>query len=300
MDKLTLWNNIEWRLDAEVPSWRERVDRFGQLAAVEKRLAGGPWSDAEVLEGLLMAVLSSEMEWSKIEGIQEDLRGLFHGFRLDWYAARSPAEISDRFVPWFKDRKASSRNRERDLANLVRAAQILLEHSKGHGTADSYFTSLLEICDGDPKQAALRLGRPGDDYKLPSLGVPLAAEALKNLGFDVAKPDRHIMRAIGSFQLVHFSGWSNAKDGREGRAAPTSTSKKLLLAAMAAVQEIAEVASKPVVLVDNAIWILCAESGLHLSNQELAEIAHKEVSPEDQAVGLGSLIRSWTEDEDAE
>ena len=222
-----------------------------------------------------MAVLSAETDWSKIERIEKDLKGLFHGFRLDWYAARSPAEIGERFVPWFKDRKAGSRTLAKNLANLVGAAQILLEHSKDHGAADHYFTSLLKICDGDPKQAALRLGRRGDDYKLPSLGVPLAAEALKNLGFDVAKPDRHILRAMGSFQLVHFSGWSNASDGREGWAAPTSKSKKLLLAVMAAVQEIAEAASEPVVLVDNAIWILCAESGLHLSNQELAEIGTK-------------------------
>lgn len=58
--------------------------------------------------------------------------------------------------------------------------------------------------DGDPKQVSLSLGLPRNRYKLPSFGVALAAEAMKNLGFDVAKPDRHILRAAGLFGLVGF------------------------------------------------------------------------------------------------
>ena len=298
LDKPTLWSNIASRLDASLPRWREQVDGMGQLAAVERRLAGETWSDDEVFEGLLKAVLSSNTDWSRIEAVQDELKALFFGFSLEGYAERSTAEIGDRFVPWFKDRKAGSMTLERDLANLGRAAEKLLQYKRTHGGADGYFTSLLDRCGGDPKQAALQLGGPGQ-YKLPSLGVALAAEALKNLGFDVAKPDRHILRAMGAFERVHFSRWSNARDGRNGRAVPVTTSKKLLLAVMAAMQEIAEAAGERVVLVDNAIWLLCARSGLHLTNQALAELAHEAESPADQAGGLGALIRSWTEEDDA-
>ena len=242
-----------------------------------------------------MAVLSANTDWSKIEGVQAELADLFSGFRLEWYAERSDTEIGDRFLPWFKDRKAGSMTLERGLANLIGAARILLEYSRTHGTADGYFTSLLGRCGGDPKRAALHLGC-GGEYKLPSLGVSLAAETLKNLGFDVAKPDRHIMRATGSFGLVHFGRWPEA---RNGRVPPVSTSKKRLLAVMAAVQEIAEAADKRVVLVDSAIWLLCAKRGLYLTNRELAEIAHGGESPEGRAEGLGALIRSWMDEEGA-
>lgn len=294
----TLWNNIESRLDTSLPQWRERVDGFGQLTAVEERSAGRTWSDDEVFKGLLMAVLSAHTDWSKIEKVQVEMKDLFSGFRLEWYAGRSTTEIGERFLPWFKDRKAGSMTLERSLANLIRAARVLSRHSRDHGTADGYFTSIIDGCDGDPKQAALRLGC-GGKYKLPSLGVPLAAEALKNLGFDVAKPDRHIMRTMASFELVQFSSWPNTKDGSDRYAAPVSTSKKLLLAVMAAVQEIAEAVGERVVLVDNAIWLLCAKSGLHLANRELAEIAHESESSESRAASLGTLIRSWIDEEDA-
>ena len=154
------------------------------------------------------------------------------------------------------------------LINLVRAAQILMNHSRRYGSADGYFTSLVEQCSGDSKQAALLLGSPGE-YKLPSLGVPLAAEALKNLGFDVAKPDRHMMRAMGSFGLVWFSGWTPTQDYRS----PESNSGKKRLEVMTVAEQIAEEAEKSVVLVDNAIWLLCAKGEVHLTNSELAQLA---------------------------
>lgn len=245
-----------------------------------------------------MAVLSSDTDWSNIERIQADLPDLFSGFSLASYAKLSDDEIGDRFVPWFEDRKAGSRSRKGNLLNLVGAAQKLLDFSRKHGAADNYFTSLVEKCDGDPKQAALRLGQDRE-YKLPSLGVALAAEALKNLGFDVAKPDRRAMRAVGSFGLVRFSRWSKDGDGRIGRAAPESTRKAELLAVMTEVEQIAEAAKERVVFVDNAIWLVCARSELYLANSKLAEMAGEDESPAGQADGLAALFQSWKTEDDA-
>ena len=169
-----------------------------------------------------------------------------------------------------------------------------LEHSRVYGSAESYFTSLVHRSGGDPKQAALRLGLPGKD-KLPGLGVALAAEALKNLGFDVAKPDRHIKRAVASFGLVPCKDWA----GRNGRAAPSFSSKRSCLAVMEAVQNVATAAGAPVVLVDNASWMLCAKSGLYLTNPELSELACDSKPSTGRAESLDALIRSWTETQDA-
>ena len=42
---------------------------------------------------------------------------------------------------------------------------------------------------------------------------------------------------------------------------------------MTVAEEIAGATERPVVLVDNAIWMLCAQSEMHLTNSELAAIA---------------------------
>ena len=290
----TLWRNIEDRLDTSLPGWRSRVDTFEQAAAVAARAAGRTWSDDETFKGLLLAVLSNNTDWSKIERIQAELAELFSGFSLKSYAELPACAVGDRILPWFLGRKAGSVTLERDLVNLIGAARILFEHSRIHGSAESYFTTLVRELDGDPKQAALHLGSPGKD-KLPALGVALAAEALKNLGFDVAKPDRHVKRAVASFGLVACDDWS----GRNGRAAPPFSSRRSCLAVMEAVQDIATAAGKPVVLVDNAIWMLCARSGLYLTNPELSELACDSKPSTGRAKALDALIRSWTETQDA-
>ena len=283
MNHRVRWSNIEACLDSRHVNWRKRVETFKQVGAVEDRSEGRVWSDDQVFEAVLRAVLSSNTVWSKVERVLADLSELFDNFSLEAYAGHSTTEIDNRFVPWFQGRKAGSMSLRGGLVNLARAARILLRHSDRHGSADDYFTSLVHQCAGDPKQAAIRLGSEGE-HKLPSLGVALAAEALKNLGYDVAKPDRHLMRAVGSFGLVRFNRWKPA-DGRWG--SPKSQSGKKLLQVMTVVEQIADTAERPVVFVDNAIWLLCARDEVHLTNAELAEIAHKAGLPHVPAQGLG-------------
>ena len=150
MNTNALWNHIESRLESQLPSWRTRADELRQLDAVEDRAAGRTWSDDEVFEALLLAVLSSNTDWSKIERVRAELSDWFSGFSLKSYAALSEAEVGDRFMPRFKARKAGSMTLRRDLVNLIGAARILLKYRATHGTADGYFTSLMERCDGDP------------------------------------------------------------------------------------------------------------------------------------------------------
>ena len=290
-----LWQRMESRLDSSRPDWRERGVAFGQMEAVRARAEGRAWSDDEVFHGLLMAVLSSDTDWSKIERIQAEagFAELFSGFSLEWYAGHRSGEIGERFVPWFKKHKAGSVSLDRALVNLIATARKLLEHRCMHGSAESYFTALVRRCDGDPKRAALELGCSGE-HRLPAFGVALAAEALKNLGFDVARPDRHVGRAVGSFGLVRFERWS----GRNERKAPPLSSRKSSLAVMTAVQGIARAADTPVVLVDNAIRMLGARNGLYLTNPQLAAMAGESGIVEGHVETIGALIDSWAEGDD--
>lgn len=264
MTPAEIWRSIERRLDAALGSWRGRIKGFGQVAAVEARAGGKVWSDSETFEALAMALLSSNTEWSKIERIQAELTEPFREFSLTAYARLTDEEVTKDVEPWFRapERKAGGIALRAGLVRLVRTAQILCEYSRLHGTADGFFTSLMDRVAGDPKQAALRVGRPGE-YKLPGFGVPLAAEALKNLGYDVAKPDRHVKRAVAAFGLVAVGAWPEGK---------YAVPKVQDLAAMEAVERIASASGERVALVDNAIWLLGAKSGLWLMNGQLKEL----------------------------
>ena len=137
MNHRILWSNIEACLDLGPVRWRERIEELGQVRAVKDRSAGRIWSDDEIFRGVLLAVLSSNTVWSKVERIQADLSELFCDFSLEAYASHSDTEIDSRFVPWFKDRKAGSVPLRGGLVNLIRAARILLQYSKCHGAAGS-------------------------------------------------------------------------------------------------------------------------------------------------------------------
>ena len=293
MNLRMLWKNIESRLNRDHPNWRSDIERFGQVRAVRERNQGKTWSDDEVFEALLMAILSANTDWSRIESVQTELKQMFSGFRLEAYASRRESDVVMTLVPWFEERKAGSMTLRANLVQLIDAAGILVKHSRSHGSAETYFTELMEQHDHDPKQVALYLGAAGSRHKLPSLGVPLAAEALKNLGFDVAKPDVHVCRAVAAFGLVDFVPGGSKFESP----APTARRQRQT---MAKVEEIAKAVGDRVAFVDNATWMLGAKSRLHLTNAQLAELAgNNQVQRKDQT-GLVALLESWEKNGDAE
>ena len=287
-----LWQNIQRRLDSSPLPWRERIAGFGQMEARDRRAASGTWTDQEVFKALVLAVLSSNTDWSKVESVLPELPTLFHHFDPADYAILTDTQVETELVPWFVARKAGSMTLKRNLIYLIQAARKLERHSRTHGSADSYFTAIVHRSQGDPKRAALLLGSD-PAYKLPSIGVPLAAETLRNLGYDVAKPDRHIMRAVGCFGLADFGVWSADATLRAGTKAPNPSCARQM-AAMAAVEDLAHNVQEQVILVDTAIWLLCAKSGLNLSNADLAQLASTTTD------GLVALIESWMQEDPTE
>lgn len=292
-----LWQNIESRLDSELSGWRERINDFGQVKAVEDRRSGRKktWTDDEVFEALLMSVLSANTNWERIESVQPDLKTLLSGFGLEAYAKRRKSYIVEVLVPWFEERRAGSPNLEKNLILLISAARILSEHSRKHGAAESYFTNLMKQHGNDPKQVALCVGKRGSKHKLPALGIALAAEALKNLGFDVAKPDRHVRRAVAAFGLADFQAVDT------GYKPPPETVGNQWQT-MKLVEDIAHASGELVAFLDNAIWMLGAEEplGLHLENRQLAELAGNEQTRQKDQSGLLALLDSWMKEGDAE
>ncbi len=99
------------------------------------------------------------------------------------------------------------------------------------------------------------------------MGIPIAAEAMKNIGFDVAKPDRHINRALGSFGLLTFTNWPDMTNYK----GPVCSENELINI-MRIMKEFANAVGVLPTFLDNAIWLLCCKSGLYLKNQQLSRM----------------------------
>lgn len=263
-----LWAAIKNELETSRLSWRDAIDRLGQVAAVERREAGASWTDGDVLEALTRAVLSNNTDWKKVETVLPELREAFSDFDLEGFAARDEEYVDTTLVPWFKQRRAGSMTMAGSLKGLLRTARVLSAWSRQHGSAESYFLDVLSAEAGDVKRAAVALGKPSSPKKLPALGVPIAAESLRNLGFDLAKPDRHVCRAVGSFGLVRFHNWPDTSGNRAPQAGVSEQ-----LQTMAAIAAVAKLVGERCTFVDNAVWLLCSRTGLGMSNASLASLS---------------------------
>ena len=263
-----LWRNIQDRLNFGPFDWKERINQFGQVRAIEERKNGRIWSDQDIFEGLVRAVLSNNTDWTKVESVLSDLHALFHDFSPQYYASLSANDIEALFVPWFVARKAGSMNMEKSLTNLIGTAKKLLEWSQKHGKVDLFFIFLIEQHDHDLKDVAKQFGSTKKGpYKLPAVGIPIAAEFMKNIGYDIAKPDRHITRAVGSFGLVKFGNWKDRKERK-----PPQANESEMLETMIAMENFAKSVDKLVTFVDNAVWLVSSKSGLYFTNEELSAL----------------------------
>ena len=266
-----LWNRIKVKLAAKYPNLDERVDLLHQVPAVKDRASGREWSDREVFEALILSILSNATEWSKVETVRDEIGTLFQQFDIAWYANISPSRVKDVFIPWFQNRRAGSVSQSKDLTTTIQTAQEFLELIAQHGSLEAYFKFLLVRRNLDLPSLAVALGGSKSYTKIPGLGIPLAAEFLKNIGYDVAKPDRHIIRAAGAFGWVAFKKWPD----RTGTTAPTTTDS-VREVVMRAVQTFAIENHMMSSYIDNSVWLLCSKSGLSMTNAALAELAGKQ------------------------
>jgi endonuclease III len=260
-----LWHRLQERMDQWNPAWRDQVGGPAAEKSLARRRNGDPFSDDEIFEGLLLAVLSGNTRWSTVERIQAELTGPFEDFSLPAYADKTDVEVTA-LVPWFSERKAGSTGLKAGLIRLRDTAALLDRHSRDHGSADTYFLDALREAGGEPEDLAVALGS-SKRWKLPGFGIALAAEALRNIGFDLCKPDRHVLRCIAAWGLVEFANWPQASDFTAPKATPAE-----LRQAMYAVREIAEANGAGVSYATSMIWTAGALSGARLTNNELAGI----------------------------
>ena len=257
-----LWSALTNRLSCWRPDWEDAITaEKAPQAPTAYRFA--QMSEEAVFKAFAIAAISGNTRWDRIASIEHDLDHPFQGFSPGRFAALPDREISEHIVPWFRQRRAGSARLPSVLSRLKDTARILgCDEAR---TSTAFLSEVLLEAHHSPEQAAVLIGTPST-YKLPGFGIALAAEALRLLGLDVCKPDRHVLRAIASWRIVRFNKWP------EGQFAAPDARPEESLATMLAVRRIATMNAVSVSYATSVIWLAGAVSGARLSNEDLARI----------------------------
>jgi len=266
-----IWAGLVSALDARTPEWRNEVGKLLVTDKLERRRNNETFGDDEVFEALLLALLSSNVAWTTVQKVRPKLRAMMLDYDWHRFSQLDDTNILELYNQ-FRTDAAGSQNLRRMLGYFRDTARSLVEHQSHHGKVDAYFTHLFNM-HRSADELALALGS-SRGYKLRGFGVPLAAEALRNLGYNLAKPDRHILRAVGIWEMVKFEKWPDKSKHK----APMASVHELRLT-MDAIHRLAAVSNRSTSETDTTIWYACARQGAHFTNDELRLIVNTGIVP---------------------
>lgn len=211
---------------------------------IKRRSQGESFSVEDHIRAMVYSMLSGGIVWDRVANdIDEKTKRItsidkiFRQYDIEFLLQCEPAAL----VKGIKERKcASFRTRNQMEALIGQNISKLLKWEREYGSVDAFYQTYTEK-DSSLKSLIQTLSGPGDN-KLRELGVALAAEYLKNVGYIVAKPDRHIRRILGKKVL----GCSDRDCAQEYEAIDL-------------VAGIAELTGKSAAQVDYILWSYCAK-----------------------------------------
>ncbi len=198
----------------------------------------------EHLRAMVYAMLSGSISWFRIEDHIDPKTGritsidkLFKEYDPTFLTNSNPRSLRD----GIKHLKFASQSTNAQMKALTSEnLPKLLEWERNYGSVDRYYQSYLNI-DPSGKLLVRELSSPNSNNKMTQLGEALAAEYLRNLGYDLPKPDRHICEMLGCNRL----GFGTK---------PLATLDEVF----DTVQGIKEETQKRIAEVDYILWSFCA------------------------------------------
>ncbi len=211
---------------------------------LDKRNSGGAFTVSDHIRGMVYSMLTSGAAWNRLEPYIDIDTGripvvdeIFCQYDVNALLNADPAALVNKV----KEHRLGTQYLKNQINALV-SVNIgnLLSLEKEYGSVDNFYQNL--VCkDDNLKNLVRELSTLGKPRKFAQLGEALTAEYLKNVGYDIGKPDRHICRILGSDRL----GCSTHKT-----VSPYE--------AIDIISAIAKSINKPAAEVDYILWAYCA------------------------------------------
>ena len=171
---------------------------------LDKRNSGGAFTVSDHIRGMVYSMLTSGAAWNRLEPYIDIDTGrisvvdeIFCQYDVNALLNADPAALVNKV----KEHRLGTQYIKNQINALV-SVNIgnLLSLEKEYGSVDNFYQIL--VCKDDNLKNLLReLSTLGKPRKFAQLGEALTAEYLKNVGYDIGKPDRHICRILGSDRL---------------------------------------------------------------------------------------------------
>lgn len=212
---------------------------------IDNREQGREFSLEDHIRGMVYSMLSSGITWERVEsGIDENtgrilpVDEIFHQYEPDYLLNCTPEFLTNKI----KEIHCGSQSTKKQMIALIRINIPKLQKIKDEfGSIDGCFNEIIKE-DDTKKTLVKKLSTSSSELKMSEMGEALIAEYLRNVGYDMAKPDRHIRRILGKDVL----GCS------EHSIVP-------IYEAMDIIREISEYSEKYQAEIDYILWSYCAK-----------------------------------------
>lgn len=212
---------------------------------IDRRQGGGEFSTSDHIRAMVYSMLSSGIVWDRvsphIDMATKQLAPIDEIF-LQYNPERLLQCDPERLSGEVKRLHCASQYTKKQMEALIHTnIPKLVQLEKQYGSVDAFYQKYT-VEDPTLKTLVKALSSENSNYKLAQMGEALVAEYLKNVGYDIAKPDRHIRRILGSTALG------------------CSTHEVVpIFETFDIVASLAQEMNRPVAEVDYILWAYCAK-----------------------------------------
>lgn len=169
---------------------------------VQRRKSGEPMEleTMDYIRAMTYAVLSNSMGW---RCIAQDVDLQTGRLRNVDKALEARMDDGQDLSAAFEENQVRFRFKKRQIPAVEENFQYF--NNNAANLPAKYAKMSANGTDFWPLVQAIAHGKPEDGYKLAQIGPALACEYLRNLGYDIPKPDRHLCRLLGSERLQFFN-----------------------------------------------------------------------------------------------
>ena len=179
-----------------VPSFNSDYQRIKKL--VQSRRSGAKSPIKDYIEGMILAMLTNSVPWKNISPHINSgaIPRIFHYYDPVKLKSANPATL----VANLRAIKCGNRRDKQQMNSLRDNIEIIEKIIHNHGSFEDYLKSKSSAYPVIP-YSALEDFQPGKRYKLQEMGIPLVCEFLKNMGFELPKPDVHLRRFLSADRM---------------------------------------------------------------------------------------------------